>query len=111
MHLLEAAGDRGVETDLELAEQVLHVGLREPRVGEGADADLAVEESRWRPCVLQRELAVEARLGPGTVDVAMTGAVSTTRRMAAAEGIFGCSSSAAVMPKWVPNWLGNILMA
>ena len=33
-----------VIADLKLAEQVLHVGLGEPRVGEGANSDLAVEQ-------------------------------------------------------------------
>ena len=64
VHLLEAAGDRRVEHDLELAEQGLHVGLGQPFIGEGADADLAVEQ-RARRRVLQRELAVEAGLGRG----------------------------------------------
>ena len=44
VHVLETAGDCGVEADLKLAEQILHVGLGEPRVGEGANSDLAVEQ-------------------------------------------------------------------
>src|SRR6185503_8678396 len=68
MHFLEATGDCRVEAQLELAQKLLHVGLRQPRVGEGANTDLAVQESAGRR-ILQRELSIEARLRTRPVDV------------------------------------------
>src|ERR1700690_1552084 len=68
IHLLETARDLGVETEFELAEQLLHVGLGEPRIREGANSHLAIEQRAGRG-VLQRELARQTGLGPRPVDV------------------------------------------